>query len=119
MLAPMSQPDLRSAEFHHCPSVVTLPQTDVDHYNTVPRGAFLIDPRLRCDLAGGHGGTHCALVQGVGFDLHWASWPEYLVEVGPRCPAVGPYEGPEPPRDPNICLLREDHPGPHYGETWF
>ncbi|MFF3068015.1 hypothetical protein [Kitasatospora sp. NPDC057936] len=127
----MSQPDSTSAgpaalagppdlvEHRHCPAVVTLPQSDVDHFNHVPRAAFVMEPRLRCELTAGHGGSHSALVQGVGYDLHWASWPEYAVEVAARCPEEAPFEGAEPPREADICLLREGHPGPHYGDTWF
>ncbi|MFJ9694448.1 hypothetical protein [Kitasatospora sp. NPDC101183] len=110
----MSQSDQLSGT-RQCASFVALPSEDVDHFNTVPRGAFLLGPRLRCDLARDHGGRHSALLQGVGYDLYWASWPEYLVELGPRCPVLGPHPGP----DPDFCLLHEGHPGPHAGEDWF
>ncbi|MEV7780512.1 hypothetical protein [Kitasatospora sp. NPDC088351] len=107
-------------EKRHCPAVVALPQADIDHFNNVPHAAFMMESRLRCELVAGHQGTHSALVQGVGYDLHWASWPQYVVELAPRCPAVADEEEePVPPAEHEICLLREGHPGDHYGETWF
>ncbi|MGV9267778.1 hypothetical protein ACWDRR_24305 [Kitasatospora sp. NPDC003701] len=102
-----------------CPAVVTLPQTDVEHFNNLPQAAFMMEQHLRCELVAGHESTHSALVQGVGNDLHWASWPVYTVELAPRCPAEAGLKGPEHIREPDICLLREGHPGDHYGESWF
>ncbi|MBV6698973.1 hypothetical protein [Kitasatospora aureofaciens] len=119
MSHPDSLPAPHLADLPRCRAVVTLPQADVDYFNHIPRAAFVMEPRLRCELTADHDGTHSALLQGVGYDLHWVSWPEYAVEVAPRCPEAAPYDDPEPPREPDVCLLREGHHGPHYCDTWF
>ncbi|TYC77077.1 hypothetical protein [Streptomyces sp. CB01881] len=102
-----------------CPAAVTLPPADLDRFDTMPDAAFTMVPQLRCELVAGHGGAHSALVQGSGYDLHWASWPQYAVEKASRCPAAAGPVGPPHLQEPEICLLREGHPGDHYGETLF
>ncbi|MFF2043622.1 hypothetical protein ACFVVX_24710 [Kitasatospora sp. NPDC058170] len=106
---------------NQCRARVTLPKADVDHFDRIPQAAFMMEPTLQCDLMTRHEGVHSALLQGVGFDLYWVSWPEYLVEQAPRCPAVlDPGEQDPPPKEPEICLLRDGHPGEHCGgDHWF